>query len=300
MKTQLFVCALIPALSLSLSAQQSTPAAPPAAASAPASAPASAAAADTPPAPPKTLNNDSIIKLAKAGLSDDLIVTTINTSLGSYDTTTDGIIALKTAGVSDKVVAAILVKTAAPVAPAAPAAPVAAAEKAAPATPSLPTGVDTLGVYSQAADGSWQEFISSVVSMETGGAIKSFTARMVKGNFSGHVEGPTSRLKLTLPAKLLLYLPEGVSPGEYQLVRFRIEDGNRIFRLIAKNHDRATNGPIRDTVDFDARKIAPRLYEIDLGKDLGAGEYGLLPPAEAGAKETSASQGKIYAFTAAD
>ena len=56
----------------------------------------------------QALNNDAIIKLVKAGLSDDLIVSTINAQQGSYDTSTDGIIALKTAGVSDKVVAAVI------------------------------------------------------------------------------------------------------------------------------------------------------------------------------------------------
>ena len=50
----------------------------------------------------------------KAGLSDDLIVSTINSSPGSYDTSADGLIALKKAGVSDKVVAAIATKNAAP------------------------------------------------------------------------------------------------------------------------------------------------------------------------------------------
>jgi hypothetical protein len=65
----------------------------------------------------QTLNNDSVIKLVKAGLSDDLIVTTINGSAGSYDTSADGIIALKTAGVSDRVVAAVVTKSGGPVAP---------------------------------------------------------------------------------------------------------------------------------------------------------------------------------------
>ena len=60
----------------------------------------------------QAMNNDSIIKLVKAGLSDDLIVSTINGSAGSYDTSADGIIALKTAGTSDKVVAAIVNKVA--------------------------------------------------------------------------------------------------------------------------------------------------------------------------------------------
>ena len=62
----------------------------------------------------QALNNDSVIKLVKAGLSDDLIVSTINAQTGTYDTSTDGLIALKGAGVSDKVVSAMVAKAAAP------------------------------------------------------------------------------------------------------------------------------------------------------------------------------------------
>lgn len=58
----------------------------------------------------QALNNENVIKLVKAGLSDDVIITTINASQGSYDTSTDGLVALKGAGVSDKVIAAIIVK----------------------------------------------------------------------------------------------------------------------------------------------------------------------------------------------
>ncbi len=56
------------------------------------------------------LNNDSVIKLVKAGLSDDLIVSTISASAGNYDTSAEGIIAVKSAGASDKVIAAIVTK----------------------------------------------------------------------------------------------------------------------------------------------------------------------------------------------
>jgi len=70
----------------------------------------------------QSLNNDAVIKLIKSGLPDDLVITTINASPGGYDTSADGLIALKTAGVSDKVVAAIIAKASAPaeVAPATP------------------------------------------------------------------------------------------------------------------------------------------------------------------------------------
>jgi hypothetical protein len=60
----------------------------------------------------QSMNNESIIKLCKAGLSDDLIVSTVNASPGSYDTSADGIIALKTGGASDKVISAVIVKAA--------------------------------------------------------------------------------------------------------------------------------------------------------------------------------------------
>jgi hypothetical protein len=58
----------------------------------------------------QALNNESVLKLVKSGLSDDLIITTIKASPGNYDTSPNGLIALKKGGASDKVVEAIVVK----------------------------------------------------------------------------------------------------------------------------------------------------------------------------------------------
>lgn len=58
----------------------------------------------------QAMDNSSVIKLVKAGLSDDIIVSTINASPGTYDTSPDALIALKAAGASDKVVSAIVLK----------------------------------------------------------------------------------------------------------------------------------------------------------------------------------------------
>jgi hypothetical protein len=60
------------------------------------------------------MNNESVIKLTKAGFSEDLIVTSINRSPGNYDTSVDGLIALKTAGVGSKVIQAMVTKGAEP------------------------------------------------------------------------------------------------------------------------------------------------------------------------------------------
>ena len=69
------------------------------------------------------MNNDAVIKLLKAGLSDDLIVTTIDASPGKYDTSADALTALSNAGADSKVISAVLMKSA-PGPPPPPAAPI--------------------------------------------------------------------------------------------------------------------------------------------------------------------------------
>jgi hypothetical protein len=56
------------------------------------------------------MNNDSVIRLVQAGLSEDLIVVAINSSPGQYDISVDGVLALKTAGASEKVLAAVVTR----------------------------------------------------------------------------------------------------------------------------------------------------------------------------------------------
>ena len=79
----------------------------------------------------QTLDNSAIVKLVKAGLSDDLIVSTIDANPGSYDTSAEGLSALKAAGATGRVIAAIVLKSAGP----AQAAPAAAPQTAPPTPP---------------------------------------------------------------------------------------------------------------------------------------------------------------------
>ena len=61
------------------------------------------------------LTNDDVIKLKNAGLPEDTIIAAIRKEAREYDTSVDGLIALKKAGVSDPVIQEIL-KPAAPAA----------------------------------------------------------------------------------------------------------------------------------------------------------------------------------------
>jgi hypothetical protein len=99
----------------------------------------------------KQLDNGSIITLLKAGISEDLIISTVNASRGYYDTSASGLIALKRAGASDKVITAMVVKNAHtvgetptifPPKPPDPA-PVAVPRLLAPAAPAIPVEVDS-------------------------------------------------------------------------------------------------------------------------------------------------------------
>lgn len=56
------------------------------------------------------LTNENIVKMAKAGLSEDVIAATVNASPGKYDTSPDGLVKLKTSGVSDKVITLLVQK----------------------------------------------------------------------------------------------------------------------------------------------------------------------------------------------
>jgi hypothetical protein len=251
----------------------------------------------------EVMNNDSVIKLLKAGLSDDLIVNTINASPGKYDTSADALIALRNAGADSKVISAVLLKSA-PGPPPPPAPPIAsrdASPNAAGPVWKIPAGVDGVGVYFQGRNESWNPVLAETVERRAGGAVKSVaTEGKIKGDVNAIVKGSSSMLTLMLPASFLIYTPEGSSAGEYLLLRFRAHEKNREFRLEKGGEFHRSSNEARDSVDFSSKQLGPRVYEITLGRELGKGEYGFLAPNDAGDLGSSAGYGKMYTFSVAE
>src|ERR1017187_8924025 len=62
------------------------------------------------------LTNETIIKMVKAGLSQDIVLPMVQSQPGNYRIDPDDLIALKGAGVPDKVIAAIVARASAPAA----------------------------------------------------------------------------------------------------------------------------------------------------------------------------------------
>ena len=232
----------------------------------------------------QALNDNAVIKMEKAGLSDTVIVDTIKASPGTYDTSANGLIALKDAGVSNKVLAAIVLKSTAPAAGSASAS-------------ALPPGIDEVGVYYKKNNGAWTEIEPEIVNFKTGGFLKNLASGgLVKGDVNGHISGKSASVICTFPVELAVYVPEGAAITEYQLLHLRQNGNNREFRSVTGGVFHTSGGDNRDLVDFKYVKLAPRLYEITLDRGTGKGEYGLLPPGAIGSTNM-ASGGTIYAFS---
>jgi hypothetical protein len=252
----------------------------------------------------ETLTNASVIKLIKAGLSDDLIVATINASPAKFDTSAIALIDLKKAGATDKVVAAMILKASGSTSAAnnssksAPPAENPSSGGVVLAPGGLPAGVDSVGVYYfDKSTNMWQEVPAEVVNFKEEGALKHFaSAGVIKGEMDGLVGGNRSTLTLKMPAAFILYVPEGRAPGEYQLLHLHANADSREFRAANGGIIKDSGGALRDVIDYTSKKIAPRVYLIDIGEDFDRGEYGFLPPADVALGNAIPTATKIYTF----
>ena len=241
----------------------------------------------------QALNNDSIIKMVKAGLTDDVIVATINANSGAYDTSPDGLIALKQAGVSDKVIGAIVAKGpgSAPDSTAS-----STLNASAPAAP-LPPGVDNIGIYYKDTGGNWQPLPSEVVIFQSGGVVKHVaSAGLVKEDLNGLVGGMRSRLVVTTPVAFILHVPQGRTANDYELVRLHVVGNNRQFQSVTGGLIHESSSSLRDEIDFSSKQVGTSAYQIVLNNELGEGEFGFLAPQDTASPKTPASSGQIFTF----
>ncbi len=225
------------------------------------------------------LTNDSIQKMAKAGLSDDVIVSMIQSQAGHYELTPDTLVALKKDGLSDKVLAAM------------------AAKSSAPPAGNVKDEYEDLdvGVYHKVKD-VWTMIATEPVNWKSGGVLKSFASQgIVKGDINGRMQGPTSATKMNTPLEFLIKTPDGIEATDFQLVRLHVKSDAREFRTMTGGVIHSSGGSSRDQVQFQQTKLAKRTYKITLPDTAPAGEYAFLAPGLTGSS-ASGSTGKAYTF----
>jgi hypothetical protein len=225
------------------------------------------------------LTNESIQKMAKAGLGDDVIVSMIQSQPGHYDLNPDTLVSLKKDGLSDKVLAAMAAKNAA-----------SPAEKASDEYEDL-----EIGVYHRVKD-VWTIIATEPVNWKTGGVLKSFASQgIVKGDVNGRLQGPGSATKMNTPLEFLIKTPDGVEATDFQLVRLHVKSDAREFRTVTGGVFHSSGGSTKDAIPFEQKRIAKRTYKITLPDTAPPGEYAFLAPGLTGSS-ASGSTGKAYTF----
>ncbi len=268
-----------------------------------------------PAAAQETMNNDEVITLTKAGLNPTLIVGKIRTSKTNFDLSTDSLIKLKQAGVTDDVVAAMLeAKSGKPVSAAVSANSAGAAPVGATGDPNDPMSKHNYGIYLYEEKDGVRKMtpVKANVSAQnrTGGLFtSSLTYGIGKVKIKTNLPGRNADLQLqsTVPT-FYFYLDitsgglntaSGVpsDPKEFTLVRFNQRSDNREV-TIGKSNAFGAKGGLSDeyVVQFKAEDLGNGIFKVTPAADLKKGEYGFYL-VNSGNSNTSAGVGaKFFDF----
>ena len=255
----------------------------------------------------KRFTNQEVIEMAKLGLSDDVIIAKIRkaceagTDAVSFDTSVEGLKALKAANVSESIIK-VMINPAPP--------PAAIVAGASPMTidPSLPP--PEVGVY-------WRDegkFVllqgQTVANAKSGGKAGSMFTYGLRGqHWDATVEGQTS--KNVVPDRkpvFYLYVPDGTDSSDYVLLKLNKKGNRREFQIGSFGGVRGgKSGVQRDKeIVFHAEHVGIRVYKLTLEDALKPGEYGFfmgtgisqtMTASRGGSRSGGAASGRIYDFT---
>ncbi len=229
--------------------------------------------------PSKPFTNDDLLKLVKAGFGEETILEAIRTNECRFDTSAEALLALKNAGVSEKIIMAVLACGRVPGGPSAPSSE----------SDALPARV---GVY-VLKDGRYIPVEFEPVQWRSGFWGGSTTSGgMTKTTLRASMETPESSLRLSGRPEFLLVCAEGATEIEYHLLRAEDNKKGREFRaefqILYDGSHVALGGTRKNKVDLTAKELVAGKFRLT-SPELGKGEYAFLPP-------TKGMNGRLYTF----
>jgi hypothetical protein len=257
--------------------------------------------------PGKRLTNQDVIAMVKLGLSDDVIIAKIRAAgsagadAAAFDTSVDGLKALKDGNVSDAVIKVMIN-------PAPPPAPVVAAVAPMSMDPSLPP--PEVGVYWK--DGSSFVLIQGRALDQTkvgGKAGSYFTDGMRNQHWDAYVDGPhSSNIVKEHRPTFYLYVPDGSDALDYVLIVMNKKSNRREFQIGSFGGVTGGKSGVKKdkVVDFSAAHVGIRTYRLTLERDLKPGEYAFfmgtgtsetMSGARGGNRSGGAAAGRLYDFS---
>jgi len=231
------------------------------------------------------MDNEGVVKLVKSGMTEDMIVSVIQQQPGAYALGADDLVALKAAGVSEKIIGAMLAKSKGEAAPSAP-----VGSTAGVAAPGQRATISGPGLYYKKGN-EYFELLTEDVEWKTSGAMKNIvSAGIVKKDLKGAVTGPSSRNFLTNPMEIILSPPSGITVNSYILLPMKPNDGMREFNVGRVNQK---SGVAKGALPFGVEKVGENLFRMVLQTPLAPGEYGILT---ATPSDSSAGTTKMHTF----
>ena len=237
----------------------------------------------------ETLNNDSIIAMAKAGLSEGLVVDKINSEPCNYDISTPAIIALKQGGLSEVVIGAMVRRCAT------------LSEKrgiAGDDTSADPKVKHSPGIY---AFETWLDAkklqvirpskASGIKSTGNGSLVFPYMTKLVMANPKSHLDIPENNPEFYFyfnvsDGKVSDFGMENSvaaqSPDEFSLIKFKDKGDSRevnIGKVSFYGGITLTNRRGIDpkyTIHFEIEQVADGIFKVSPHDPLDAGEYAFI------------------------
>ncbi len=255
----------------------------------------------------KRLTNQDVISMVEVGLSEDVIIAKIRSVSAagagntSFDTSVEGLKALKAAKVPDSVIKVMIDPGPAPQ-------PInVMASTPMTIDPNLPP--PEVGVYWK--DGAKFVLIEGQALTQTkagGKAGSFFTDGLRNQHWDAYLEGPASKnvVKERRPA-FYFYVPDGLDSSDYVLIKLNKKGDRREFQV--GSFGGITGGKAgvqRDKeIPFQAQHVGIRIYKITLNQDLKPGQYAFfmgtgqaatMAGAKGGNRSGGVASGRIFDF----
>jgi len=230
------------------------------------------------------LTKDTIIQMSKAGLPEDVIISKIRAQLNPPNFSTDDLIELKSAGVSDGVLRALVSTTPKPETPSASAPPPAPG-----ADPNDPSALHDPGIYLMTET---REAGKKMVLIERARSTRDKTAKLwkfavtdgiAKAQIRAEVPGPRAAVRANSKPEFYMYFPptgnlgaaDSISnPSQFSLLMLETKKDHRETAVAKQGFGRASAGiDERKTLKTNTEKVRPYVYKVTTEAHLKAGEY---------------------------
>lgn len=260
------------------------------------------------------MTNAEVINLSKAGLSKTIIVDKIRTSKSKFDLSTDALIKLKQAGISDDIVGAMLAAKTGTSAMNTTTNATNNMSGSAAGDPNDPMSPHGYGLYLfEEKDGvrKMTQMTPNISAQNrTGGSwTSSMTYGIGKVKTKANLPGTAASLQLTNPAPVFYFYLDTKSgglntssgipstPNEFTLVRFNVRSDNREI-TIAKSNAFGAKGGLSDeyVVQFAAESVGDGIFKVSPKVTLKNGEYGFYLINSGGSNASAAVGAKFFDF----